>query len=153
MGDRRALMRRLALCLAAAVLAAPLAVQAGEPAVSATAGRAGSVAISLARQTGSSIVIADPRLARRNVPAIRGRMPVSEAVRRLAAAIGGRAVATGARSWRIEPAAARPQPVPAPAPVATGPAPVEAPPPPIVVQASKRDLSPAQIPAQIAISV
>ena len=151
MGDRRALMRRLALCLAAAVLAAPLAVQAGEPAVSATAGRAGSVAISLARQTGSSIVIADPRLARRNVPAIRGRMPASEAVRRLAAAIGGRAVATGARSWRIEPAASRLQPVPAPAPVATGPAPIEAPPPPIVVQASKRDLLPAQIPAQIAI--
>ncbi|WP_230279494.1 TonB-dependent receptor [Croceicoccus sp. Ery15] len=162
MGDRHAVMRLSRLSLAAALLAAPLAVHAGEaevPAkgvsandVSANGGRAGAVAINLARQTGSSIIITDPRLARRNVPAIRGRMAASEAVRRLAAALGARAVPTGARSWRIEPAPPRAAPrTSRPADAGKPAAPPPEPPPPIVVQASKRDLLPQQIPAQVSV--
>ncbi|QNE05663.1 TonB-dependent receptor [Croceicoccus marinus] len=146
-------MRTLRWCLAAALLAAPIAAHAGD--VAAPGGRAGTVAISLARQTGSSIVITDRSLARRSVPAIRGRMPAAEAVRRLAAALGARAVATGARSWRIEPAPA-PDPAsqrPVRPPIVPAPQPPQLPQPlpPIVVQASKRDLSLEQIPAQVSI--
>ena len=144
-------MRIARWCLAAALLAASHTAHAGGSDIAAPGGRAGTVAISLARQTGSSIVITDRRLARRSVPAIRGRMPAAEAVRRLAAALGARAVATGARSWRIEQA-------PAPVvrqPVRAAPAPIGKPPqpplPPIVVQASKRNLTLDQIPAQVAI--
>ncbi|MDR7101628.1 TonB-dependent receptor domain-containing protein [Croceicoccus sp. BE223] len=147
-------MRPLAILLTATTLALAAPAAASERAVVTGAGTAGSVAIALARQTGSSIVIADPVLARRSVPAIRGRMDAAGAVRRLARALGGKAVATGANAWRI---------VAAPAPVArpavrretAGPrsaAPVEVPSgAPIVVQATKRDLRLDQIPAQVSV--
>ncbi|MFC0202895.1 TonB-dependent receptor [Novosphingobium soli] len=145
-------MRRRA-CIVAAALAMPAPALAEDVAVSTRRGSLGDAAIELARQTRSSIVIADPLVALRPVPAIRGRMDTAEAVRRLAAKAGGRAVAVAPGAWRIE--AARPARAPAPAPVRTPPprpAPEEdAPTPPIVVIASKRDLSIEAMAGQVAI--
>ncbi len=117
--------------------------------VDSPAGQAGRAAIALARQTGTSIIIADSGLAQARVPAIRGRMEPHEAARRLAEAAGGRAVQAGASGWRIVPA---PQPrrtlrrAPPVAPVTPAPvedAPPALPPEPgqIIVLASKRELS------------
>ncbi|HEX2793916.1 MAG TPA: TonB-dependent receptor [Croceicoccus sp.] len=152
-------MRKAAFLLASALLAvsAP-ALAGGRPVaaakVDAAAGAAGSVAIALARQTGSSIVIADPALARRSVAAIRGRMDAAGAARKLARSLGARAVPIGANAWRIEPAPVRaarpaaPRPVPRPQPAAPVVAETGA---PIVVQATKRDLRLDQIPAQVSV--
>jgi len=149
-------MRRAPLILAA-MLATPLALPAAafaqDVAVSTRAGMMGDVAIELARQTGSSIVVADPQIARRAVAALRGRMAPAEAVRRLARSADGRAVAVGPGAWRIE-AAPPPRPsTPRPAPSqARGPSPTdEAAAKPIVVIASKRDLAIGQIPGQVSI--
>lgn len=139
----------------AAVLAMPAAAHARDVAVATPPGSAGAAAILLARQTGTSIVIADPNVARRRVPALRGRMQAEEAVRRLARAAGARAVAAAPGAWRIEAAAP-----PAPPRVAkrTPPPPVTVRPPltvvdaePIVVVGSKRDLTLAQLPGQVSI--
>jgi outer membrane receptor protein involved in Fe transport len=148
-------MRRGSL-IAAAVMALPLALPgtalARESAVSTRAGMAGEVAIELARQTGSSIVVADARVASRVIPALRGRMEPAEAVRRLAQSAGGRAIAVAPGSWRIEaaPAHARaPQHAP-PRPGSAAPPPQE-PAEPIVVIASKRNLRLGQLPGQVSI--
>jgi len=131
----------------------PAPALAGEAEVATRAGSAGSAAIDLARQTGTSIVVSDPRLASKPVPALRGRMDTSEAVRRLAKAAGGRAVSVAPGAWRIEPAPpsrlfARPVP-----PVRAAPPPTRLEPEgePIIVVASKRDLSIAQLPSQVTI--
>ncbi|KQM13375.1 TonB-dependent receptor [Novosphingobium sp. Leaf2] len=142
--------------IAAAATALPLALPApalaGENAVATRAGRAGEVAIELARQTGSSIIVADAQVANRAVPAVRGRMAPAEAVRRLARAAGGRAIAVAPGAWRIE-AVPRSMATPRHVPVRTTSAP---PPPqpaadPIVVIASKRDLRLGQVPGQVSI--
>lgn len=128
----------------------PGAALAREATISTREGPAGQAAIELARQTGTSILIADPAIARRPVPPLRGRMQAAEAVRKLAHAAGARAVAVGSAGWRLEPMArvARHVP-PRPLPRAV-PAPErESPPEPIVVIASKRDLRIDQIPAQV----
>jgi len=151
--------------VAAAVLAmpAPVFAQKGgfaqkagiarEVAISVRAGAGGDVAIELARQTGTSIVVADPQVARRQVPALRGRMEPAEAVRRLARSAGARAVAVAPGAWRIE---ALPAPrvaaTPRPPSQARGPSPTdEAAREPIVVVASKRGLAIGQIPGQVSI--
>jgi outer membrane receptor protein involved in Fe transport len=140
--------------IAAALLSLPSAAWAQGIAVSTHAGTMGDVAIQLARQTGSSIVVADPVVARRAVPSLRGRMDTAEAVRRLARAAGGRAVAVAPGAWRIEaaPAVARSRP-PRPQPSqARGPSPTDAAAAqPIVVVASKRDLAIGQIPGQVTV--
>lgn len=149
-------MRRGWLLLPA-LLAIALPARAEPVQVDAPAGRAGDAAIVLARQTGSSIVIADARLAERSVAAIRGRMGAEEAVRRLASALDARAVPAGTAGWRLvreeraasaNKAAGRRPPVPARAP-----APLPPPPPsePILVVASKRDLSVNEFPGQVTI--
>jgi len=137
----------------AATLAMPVTAFAQEATVDVRAGSAGQVAIELARQTRSSIIVADPVVAQRMVPAIRGRMAAAEAVRRLARKAGGRAVAVAPGAWRIEGAPmARPTPAPRPAPVRPTPIPTDdEAADPIVVVASKRDLTIGQIPGQVSI--
>lgn len=141
----------LASSIAAVLVAVPTAAK--EAAVNVPAGRAGTVAIALARQTGTSIVIADRAVADRTVPAIRGRMSADEAVRRLAAALGGRAVPAGASAWRIVAA----PPVSPPRVVHAAPLPAPSRPPPeevsepIVVMGSKRGLTLDQYPGRVTI--
>jgi iron complex outermembrane recepter protein len=141
------MMRRgLVLAALGASLAIAPAAFARPVTVDSPAGQAGRAAITLARQTGTSIIIADGTVAQRRVPAIRGRMEGYEAARRLAEAAGGRAVRAGDSGWRIVAAPAQPQrPAPAPRvqPVTAPPPPPPPPPEPvqIVVTASKRELS------------
>ncbi|MET1081783.1 MAG: hypothetical protein ABWY12_01825, partial [Burkholderiales bacterium] len=141
------------LTASVALLAAvPTPALAEEVAVATSLGTAGQVAIVLARQTRSSIVIADPQVARRMVRPLRGRMEPSEAVRRLARAAGGRAVPVAVGAWRIEdahvalsaPRKAAPALRPA-VPIETVAA------EPIIVIGSKRDLTIGQVPGQVTI--
>ncbi|GGY98983.1 TonB-dependent receptor [Novosphingobium colocasiae] len=117
------------------------------------AGSAGAAAIALARQTGTSIVITDSSLARRAVPALRGRMARVEAVRRLARAAGADAIGSGTDAWRLVPRAPASLPPATPRTVYRAPEP----PPetvaaePIVVISSKRDLTLDQFPGQITV--
>lgn len=136
-------------------MALPAPSLAREAAVSTPAGTAGEAVIELARQTGTSIVIADPEIARRTIPSLRGRMDAAEAVGRLAKAAGARAVPVGPSAWRVEAAprpAKRSGPQSSP-PRRTAPGSIQppSPPEPIVVLASKRDLKIDQIPAQVSI--
>ena len=142
------------LALAAAIASAP--AQAESVAVSVPAGPAGAAASAIARQTGTSVVIADPVLAARRVPAIKGRLSEREAVERLAKAARGHAIRAGAHGWRIvadspapvRVAQARPRPAPQPAPPAEA-APIVA--PEIVVLASKRDVRLSDYPGQVTV--
>ncbi|MET1754002.1 TonB-dependent receptor [Novosphingobium sp. RD2P27] len=138
--------------MAAAVLATPATAHAKEVAVATPAGSAVEVAIVLARQTGTSIVIVDPQLARRRIGALRGRMAPVEAVRRLARAAGGRALSAAPGAWRIEAAAparaaaAKPSRIEA---ADRAPEAVDA--ELIVVVGSKRELTLAKVPGQVSI--
>jgi outer membrane receptor protein involved in Fe transport len=145
-------MRRAVLMLACAA-ALPTAALAREAMVRTSAGSAGQIAIDLARQTRSSIVVADPVIANRMVSAIKGRMNAAEAVRVLARKAGGHALAVGAAGWRIEAAAPTRHAAPPPAAAySSKPLPLpETPSAPIIVVASKRDLTIRQIPAQITV--
>ena len=106
------------------------------------AGSLQQAVIALGRQARISIAVTDPSLTRITVPAVRGRMSADEALRRLLAGKGARAVSLGGGSYRIvratPPRRTRPVPRP-PEPAAKSPPP---PPPvddtPIVVTASKR---------------
>ncbi|OYX66942.1 MAG: TonB-dependent receptor [Sphingomonadales bacterium 32-64-17] len=127
--------------------------------VDSAAGTAGRAAIAIARQTGTSIVIADAPIASRRVPPIRGQMEAEEAARRLAQAAGGRAVRAGSAGWRIvsipKPPQNRNEPrrrqhpaavsAPPPAPVQ----PLE--PAEIVVSASKQDAMLSQFAGQVSV--
>jgi outer membrane receptor protein involved in Fe transport len=145
---------RGAAWLLAAVAAMPLPVLAREAEVATRAGTASEAVVDLARQTGTSIVIADSTIARRTIPALRGRMDVAEALNRLARAAGARAVPVGRSAWRLE--AARPS-APLARPTRETPRPAAPRPPiethsePIVVQATKRDLRIEDVPGQLAI--
>ena len=126
-----------------ATFAAPALAERVE--IAAPAGRAADAAIAIARQTGTSIVIADPDLANRRVRAIRGRMEPAEAVARLARFARARAVPAGSYGWRLVPApqprrrAAPPRPSTATARPPGPPPPAREPATEIVVIASKRD--------------
>jgi outer membrane receptor protein involved in Fe transport len=144
-------MRALLYSTGVALIATTAPAHAGEASVDVPAGRAGTVAIALARQTGTSIVIADRAIAERPAPRIKGRMAPDQAVRRLAEAIGGRAVMAGPGGWRI--VAPPPKPAVRMAKAARAAAPVvqaqpEAVDEPIVVVGSKRDLKLEQYPGQ-----
>lgn len=137
--------------LLAALAAVPAPALAGGVPVVTQAGSAGEVAVVLARQTGASIVIVDPQVARRPVPSLRGRMDAASAVRRLAKAAGARAIAVAPNAWRIEAAPARVRAVarqePPAAPAIRSTVAAE----PIVVVGSKRELTIERIPGQVAI--
>lgn len=125
-----------------ALMAAPAAAETHH--VNVPGGKVEDVALELARQTGSSIVIADRELARRRIGPIRGSLSPAEAVHALSRAAGAQPVAAGRNGWRLVRLAAPPPPRPAARPA---PATTEAPPPelvakePIIVIASKRDLT------------
>src|SRR5690606_3382888 len=112
----------------------------------------------IARQTGTSVVIADRTLAARRVSAIRGSLTAAEAVQRLARACGARAVRVGATGWRLveaEPEGTTGRSAPArPARAETA---ARAAPPPegpgtdIVVIGSKRDVPLADYAGQAAL--
>ena len=140
------------VALTALACTAPLSARDADLAI--PPGRLSDVAIAVARETDSSIVIADPRLARKRVAGIRGRMNAASAVKQLARASGMRAVKVGPGQWRLVVAPPRPRPrgkvPPTPAPARV----YEAPPPetegaPITVVASKRDLALTELAAQV----
>jgi outer membrane receptor protein involved in Fe transport len=114
------------------------------------AGRLGDAIIALGQQTGSSIGVRDPALAARRVPAVRGRLGPEEALRKLLAGSGTRAVTLGPRTFlvvaapRAQPkrraAPKRPPPRPLPPPRPEAVADVE-PQPEIIVTGSRRALA------------
>lgn len=154
--DRQAEVSRSApswMMLPALLMAAP-AVAASAPSVSfqIPAGRLGDAVAALAGQAGVSVSVPDAALWARPVPALNGRMTVRDAVRRLATAAGGRAVALPGDGWRIvagaPAAAARPSPQRAPA-AAPLPAPAPESGSDIIVTASKRDARLGDYPATV----
>ncbi|MES3055197.1 TonB-dependent receptor [Sphingomonas faeni] len=93
-------------CLVVAALAVAAPAQAGPlttrvPAVDLPAGRLGDAVLALGRQSGTSIVVGDPGLWGRRVPAVRGRMTAREALDRLATAANADVVAAGPLGWRL----------------------------------------------------
>ena len=102
MGAGRRLKMRVPSYLLAAAMLLPAPALARDVVISTRAGTAGEAAIEVARQTGTSIVIADPKIARRRVPKLNGRMKAAAALRKLAHAADARAVAVGPSQWRIE---------------------------------------------------
>lgn len=138
-----------------AVLAAP-AAQAREARIDVPGGRLEDAAMAVARQTGSSVVIADRVLAMRPVRGLSGNYSARAALERLARAAGARLVSAGPNAWRLEPgrAAMAAAPRPRPAPVRREP---PAQPPPtidaqeIVVTASKRDSRLADFAGQVSL--
>jgi outer membrane receptor protein involved in Fe transport len=97
------------------------------------------------------VVVDDATLWRRHVAALKGRYAPTDALKRLLAPTGARAVAVGPDSWRVCAA------VTIAARAARPPRPVFAPPPasteaePIIVTASKRDLRLRDFPGTVAI--
>jgi outer membrane receptor protein involved in Fe transport len=139
--------------LAAIIAAAPAAAESVR--IDAPAGRAADAAVAIARQTGSSVVIADPHIANRRVPAIQGRLTAEQAVARLARSARARAIPAGAKGWRLVAIASagevrrrRVEPRSAPAPA---PPPPDAPAIEIVVVGSKRETPLAEYPGQVEI--
>jgi len=147
-------MRPAGILLFAALAALAAPAHAGRVPVDAPAGRAADAAIAIARQTGTSIVIADPAIADRRVRAIEGRMEPEDAVRKLARAAGARAVAAGPMAWRLLPAPRqaerdRPRRAERAAPAVREPSAPAAATEQIVVVASKRDLLLGEYPGQV----
>lgn len=146
-------MRRYAFLALAALIASP--VHAKGVAVNVPAGRGGDAAVAIARQTGTSIVISDPALANRSVPAIKGRYSASEAVKKLARSLGARAIPAGASGWRLvletQPrrAASRPGAGRRTAAHRPAPPPRSAPAQDIIVIGSKRDIELALYPGSV----
>ena len=150
-------MRWLAFLVTAlaATAGTPLAASVVDLAV--PAGTISEVVIAVARKTGTSIVIADPVIARRRVSGIRGRMDATAAIYRIARATGLRAIRVGPGSWRLvglpakKPSRRRPPPAP-PLQQPISPTPEE---PqqgePIVVVSSKRDLRLEELAAQVSL--
>lgn len=151
-------MRIVWIFLAALIALLPAPAAAERVAVRSPAGTLSDAAIVLARQTGTSIVITDPALAKRRVKAFHGRMESDDAIRRLAKMANARAISVGPSAWRIVAVekrrrkVARPRPAKAPA---DAPDPVAAPPPPqpveILVVASKRSARLEEFAGQVSI--
>ncbi len=149
-------MRFPSFALAVLAVGIPASVDARDRAIDVPAGTVADSAIVLARQTGTSIVVGDPAVAKRRAAPIRGRMTTKEAVRRLASSAAAKAVPIDGGAWRLElgprQIARKARPVPrtqrglprkAAVPVA--------PPEEIVVVSSKRDTRLRDIPAQVSL--
>ncbi|MBC3940842.1 TonB-dependent receptor [Sphingomonas albertensis] len=138
-------------CLVVAALAVAAPAQAGQGAVDLPAGRLGDAVLALGRQSGTSIVVGDPRLWARRVPAVRGRMSAREALDRLAVAANADVAAAGPLGWRLVARAPhvaivrvkRPKIVPVPAPAVKSAD--------IVVTGSKRDVRLRDFAGQVAL--
>ncbi|WP_342454670.1 hypothetical protein [Sphingomonas sp. H160509] len=137
-------------CLVVAALAVAAPAQAGQGAVDLPAGRLGDAVLALGRQSGTSIVVGDPALWARRVPAVRGRMSAREALDRLATAANADVVAAGAFGWRLTARTPRVVRVKRPkvVPVAAPPAVQGA---DIVVTGSKRDVRLRDFAGQVAL--
>jgi outer membrane receptor protein involved in Fe transport len=141
---------RGSLVVAALAVAAP--AQAGQSVLDLAAGRLGDAVLALGRQSGTSIVVGDPGLWARRVPAVRGRMSAREALERLATAANAEVVAAGPVGWRLVARtprvavvrAKRPRVVPIAAPPAVQGA-------DIVVTGSKRDVRLRDFAGQVAL--
>ncbi|MDQ0838532.1 TonB-dependent receptor [Sphingomonas faeni] len=138
-------------CLVVAALAVAAPAQAGQGAVDLPAGRLGDAVLALGRQSGTSIVVGDPGLWARRVPAVRGRMSAREALHRLAVAANADVAAAGPLGWRLVARAPhvaivrvkRPKIVPVPAPAVQGAD--------IIVTGSKRDVRLRDFAGQVAL--
>ncbi|MCJ2185950.1 TonB-dependent receptor domain-containing protein [Novosphingobium beihaiensis] len=109
------------------------------------AGRLSDALDALSRQARISIATQGPLPALRT-PAVKGRMPPGEALRRLLTGSGWQARQAAPGIWRLEP-----KPRPTPRPAAAGPPPKPAPPVEIVVTARKVKENPANVPASISV--
>lgn len=89
------------LLLAAIGLSAEVAA-AEEQAFNVSGGALSAALPQLSRQAGVSISVADGRLWQAKVRPVRGRMDVEDALKRLLAGTGARAVRVNGTSWRIE---------------------------------------------------
>jgi len=134
--------------LAIALVGLPVQAMAAEERAFNVPGGALSTALpQLSRQAGVSISVADGRLWQADVRPVRGRMDVEDALKRMLAGTGARAVRVNGTSWRIElrpptPRQARRTPPATPQPRAREPARdvVAAAHDEIIVTASKTDL-------------
>ena len=138
-----------ALVVATPALAGPPTARV--PAVDLPAGRLGDAVLALGRQSGTSIVVGDPGLWARRVPAVRGRMSARAALDRLASAAQADVVAAGPFGWRLVARSVRVAPVRV---VRSKTVPVAAPPvqgPDIVVTGSKRDVRLRDFAGQVAL--
>lgn len=128
----------LAVTAAAPALAADRQ-EMGRQEISIAPGRLGEAAIALGRQTGASIGMSDQSLTGMATPAVKGRMSVEGALKRLLKGSGAHARRIDASTWRI--IRTRPVPEQPRAAAATSiPAPeAEQEPAEIIVTASKRD--------------
>lgn len=149
-------MRRHGYFLLAAAIAVP--VHAGNVSVNVPAGRAGEAAAVIARQTGTSVVITDPEVANRQVPAIRGKLSTKGALQKLAKAAGAKLISAGAAGWRLVPEtrstgatvqASRRSNSVARAPAPKRPPPRQAPAEDIVVVGSKREIVVAEYAGEV----
>ncbi|MGA1799246.1 TonB-dependent receptor [Sphingomonas sp. 4RDLI-65] len=140
------------VCLVGAALAVASPVLAGPiGAIDLPAGRLGDAVLALGRQSGTSIVVGDPGLWARRVPAVRGQMTARAALDRLASVAGADVVEAGPAGWRLVPRAPRvavirktlPKVAPVVLPVDVGPD--------IVVTGSKRDVRLRDFAGQVAL--
>lgn len=121
-----------------ALLLASSAAQAETLSINLPAGTLGQQVTALGRQARISIVVPDPVLWSRTVPALRGRFSSEAALAMIARRAGAMVEPIGAQSWRLRPA--RPVPArPARRPQARPTPPSPQPDGDIVVTASKRD--------------
>lgn len=97
-------MRRpLTLLAASAMLSVPaIATAAEQRAFDVPKGSLSNALPLISRQGGVSISVADAALWQSRVRSVRGRMSIDEAIRRMLAGSGTRAVRVSATSWRIE---------------------------------------------------
>jgi iron complex outermembrane receptor protein len=102
------------------------------------AGRLGDAVVALGRQARISIGVRDPALAARKVKGVRGALSVEEALRRMLAGSGARAVALGPDTWLILRSSEPPRPRPKRTP--RSPPPPPPPPPPLPPQEIEADI-------------
>jgi outer membrane receptor protein involved in Fe transport len=144
--------RRHAPLPLALLLSATPTLAARPVAIDLPAGSLGAAVVALGHQAHVDVVVDDAALWTRPVAALRGRYAPADALKRLLARTGARAIPVGPASWRI-----RPAPMPSPRPHRAEP--TAAPPPPpaaadaaaIVVTASKRDLRLRDFPGTVTI--
>ncbi len=148
-----------ALYLIAALTVAESATANNRSSVDIKAGQLGDAIVQLGQQTGSSIGISDQRTTRLTVRAVRGRLSVEQAIRKLLKGQPARVIQINGRSWRIIPAApppvaAKPKSKPARVQLArfTPQSPIEeSEPKEIVVTASKRETPLTLMPATVSV--
>ncbi|MEM8726933.1 MAG: secretin and TonB N-terminal domain-containing protein, partial [Pseudomonadota bacterium] len=142
----------LALAVPLSAVCAPAEVAAqSQREINVPAGRLSSAVRQLARQAGISVAGTGGGLRQVRSRAVRGRYTPAEALRRLLAGTGYRAVAIGRNAYRIERVPRRTQPnrasrapaaSPAQRPVPVRQLPPPPPPKPIIVEGTKRALGP-----------